>query len=127
MENQELFGTFYGIFMLAIFVFFAVCGWRIFTKAGKPGWAAFIPIYNILIYLEIIGKPWWWLLLFLIPVVSFIISIWAANLLAKSFGHNEGFTVGLVLLPIIFIPVLAFGNSSYQGPAGLEAGVQPAY
>jgi len=92
--------------------------WKIYTKANKPGWACIIPIYNIIVLLEIIGKPWWWLLLMLVPVVNIIFAIWMANLLSKSFGKNEGFTVGLVLLPIIFYPILGFGDASYIGPAG---------
>lgn len=94
--------------------------WTIFTKAGKPGWASLIPIYNIIVLLEIVGKPWWWIFLMALPVVSVIFSIWALNLLSKSFGKSEGFTVGLLLLGIIFFPMLAFGDAEYQGPAGLS-------
>lgn len=93
-------------------VFMIACRWVIYQKAGKPGWAAIIPIYDTLILLEIIRKPWWWLLLMLIPIVNIVIAIWAINLLAKSFGKNEGFTIGLILLPIIFYPILAFDNSA---------------
>ncbi|MCG2790922.1 MAG: DUF5684 domain-containing protein, partial [Actinomycetia bacterium] len=62
-------------FYMAIAVFILACMWKIFTKAGKPGWAAIIPIYNTLVQLEILGRPWWWLLLMFIPVVNFVISI----------------------------------------------------
>lgn len=98
--------------------------WKIYTKAGKPGWACIIPIYNILVLLEIVGKPWWWLLLMLIPLVNFVFFIWMYNLLSKSFGKSEGFTVGMILLPFIFFPILGFGDAVYQGPAGLPQ--QPA-
>ena len=93
-------------------VFMIICRWVIYQKAGKPGWAAIIPIYSTLVLLEIIRKPWWWLLLMFIPVVNIVFAIWAINLLAKSFGKNEGFTIGLILLPIIFYPILAFDNSA---------------
>ncbi len=106
------------IIYIAILVLLIVSQWKIFTKAGKPGWACIIPIYNFIVLLEIIGKPWWWLLLFLIPFVNVIFAIWMTNLLAKSFGKNEGFTVGLVLLPFIFVPILGFGDAEYEGPAG---------
>jgi hypothetical protein len=106
------------IIYVAIIVLTIASLWIIFTKAGKPGWAAIVPIYNILVLLEIVGKPWWWLLLMLLPIVNVVIGIWTTNLLSKSFGQNEGFTVGLVLLGFIFYPVLAFGSSTYQGPAG---------
>lgn len=111
----------YAIFLLPItflFILFIVCMWRIYTKAGQPGWACIIPIYSFIVKLEIVGKPWWWLLLLFIPFVNIIIVIWVTNLLSKSFGKNEGFTIGLVFLPIIFYPILAFGKAAYIGPAG---------
>lgn len=92
--------------------------WAIFAKAGKPGWAALIPIYNLIVLLEIVGKPWWWLLLMLIPLVNVVFAVWTYNLLSKSFGKSEGFTAGLILLSFIFLPILAFGDARYQGPAG---------
>jgi uncharacterized membrane protein YhaH (DUF805 family) len=103
---------------IAVVVFIVAAYWKIFTKAGKPGWACLIPIYNIIVLLEIVGKPWWWLLLMLIPVVNLVFAIWMTNLLSKSFGKSEGFTVGLILLPIVFYPILGFGDAKYQGPAG---------
>ncbi len=87
------------VIYVAIIALMIVSMWKIFTKAGKPGWACLIPIYNILVLLDIIGKPWWWLLLMLIPLVNLVFAIWAMNLLSKSFGHSEGFTIGLLLLP----------------------------
>lgn len=88
--------------------------WKIFTKAGKPGWASIIPIYNFIVLLEIIGKPMWWLVMFLIPGVNLVFMIWMINLLSKSFGKNEGFTIGMIILPFIFYPVLGFGSAQYQ-------------
>ncbi len=104
---------------LAIVVLIVVAQWKIYTKAGKPGWACLIPIYNIIVLLEIVGKPWWWILLLLIPVVNIVFAIWMTNLLSLSFGKSEGFTVGLILLPIVFYPILGFGDAQYSGPAGL--------
>jgi|SRR5690625_239763 len=106
------------VIYLAIIVLLIAAQWKIFSKANKPGWACLIPIYNVIVLLEIIGKPWWWLLLMLIPYVNIIFSIWAINLLSKSFGKSEGFTVGLLLLSIVFYPILAFGDAKYIGPAG---------
>ena len=109
-----------GLVIMYIAVIFLIIAsmWAIFAKAGKPGWAALIPIYNLVILLEIVGKPWWWLLLMMIPILNVIFAIWIYNLLAKSFGKSEGFTVGLLLLSIIFLPILGFGSAVYQGPAG---------
>jgi len=92
--------------------------WIIYSKANQPGWASIIPIYSTLVWLKIIGKPWYWLILFLIPYLNLVFIIWATNLLSKSFGKDEGFTVGLVILPLIFYPILAFGKSKYIGPSG---------
>ena len=88
--------------------------WMIFAKAGKPGWAVLIPIYNIVVMLEIIDKPIWWLLLFFIPCVNIIPSILVPIELANRFGQGAGFAVGLILLPVIFYPILGFGSAQYR-------------
>ena len=108
------------LFYLVIWVLVIISFWKIFEKAGKKGLESIIPIYNILMLLEIIGKPWWWILLLLIPGVNLIFGIWMFNLLSISFGKTEGFTVGLVLLPFIFLPILGFGDDQYRGPAGIK-------
>jgi cellulose synthase/poly-beta-1,6-N-acetylglucosamine synthase-like glycosyltransferase len=100
---------------IAVIAILTVSMWKIFEKAGKPGWAAIVPFYNILVLLEIVKKPWWWLLLMLIPYIGVIWGIWSLNLLVKSFGKDAGFTVGCLLLPFVFLPILAFGNHQYQG------------
>jgi hypothetical protein len=104
------------ILYFAVIVFVLYCLWRVFSKAGKPGWAAIIPFYNIIVELEIVGKPWWWLFLMFIPIVNIVIAIMVMIRLAKVFGKGGGFAAGLILLPIIFIPILAFDSSTYLGP-----------
>lgn len=94
--------------------------WKAFEKAGQPGWAAIIPIYNIYIMTKIGGKPGWWTLLCLIPFVNIIFIIWIHNMVSKSFGKTEGFTVGLVLLGFVFWPLLGFGDAKYIGPFGMS-------
>lgn len=106
------------LLMVALIIFLIAAQWKIYSKAGKPGWACIVPIYNYIVLLEIVGKPLWWFLLMLLPFVNIIFGIWVLNLLAKSFGKSEGFTIGLILLPIIFYPVLGFGDAKYNGPAG---------
>jgi len=104
-------------------IIFAICTavieivglWFMFVKAGEPGWAAIIPIYNYLIAIKIAGKPWWYLLLLLIPIVNLIFYIIILHGLSKSFGKGAGFTVGLFFLRFIFIPILGFGKSVYVG------------
>ena len=106
---------------LALLVFLFITMWIIYKKAGYKGWECLIPIYSEIIRLRIVGKPWWWILLFLIPIVNIVYAIWSVNMLSKSFGKDEGFTVGLVLLGFIFYPILAFGKAEYQGPYGDKA------
>ena len=103
---------------LAIAVFGIAAMWKVFEKAGQPGWAAIIPIYNWYIMTKIAGKPGWWVLMLLIPFVNIIFAIWLYNMISKSFGKDEGFTVGLVLLSIIFWSILGFGSAKYLGPYG---------
>ena len=104
------------VIWLAVMVFFIYCGWKIYTKAGQPGWAVIIPIYNIIVMLKIIGKPWWWIFGFLIPFVNFLVMILLAVNLAKVFGKGTGFAIGLILLSFIFYPILAFGDATYTAP-----------
>jgi hypothetical protein len=109
-------GPLFWIFWLAFTVLMIVACWKIFTKAGQPGWASIIPIYNWYILCKIVGRPGWWVILLLIPFVNFIIGIILCIDLAKSFGKGVGFGIGLVLLSVIFFPILGFGSAQYQGP-----------
>ena len=106
------------VLYLGMFIVLIAAMWKVFEKAGRPGWEAIVPIYNIYILLKIVGKPGWWLILFLIPIVNFVFVIWTYNMLSKSFGKDEGFTIGLVLLSFIFLPILGFGDAKYLGPFG---------
>lgn len=91
--------------------------WQIFEKAGEAGWKAIIPIYNIWVMLEIIGRPGWWVILYFIPVVGFVVWVIMMIDLAKSFDHGIGFALGLMFLPVIFVPLLGFSDMQYYGPA----------
>ncbi len=98
---------------LAVVVFLIASIWKVFTKAGQPGWASIIPVYNAYILLKIAGRPGWWLLLYFIPVVNFVIAIIVSIDVAKAFGKGGGFGLGLALLSFIFYPILAFGDAAY--------------
>ena len=89
--------------------------WKMFTKAGEPGWAILIPIYNLYVMCKIAGRPGWWLLLMLIPFVNFIVAIILYVDIAKNFGNGAGFAIGMLFLPFIFFPILGFGSAQYQG------------
>jgi hypothetical protein len=107
-----------GMVGMIVWVAFAVLMvasmWKIFTKAGKPGWAAIIPIYNLIVLLEIAGKPLWWFILMLIPFVNIIVFIMVLVSIARNFGKGVGFAIGMLLLPFIFYPMLGFGDARYQ-------------
>ena len=94
--------------------------WVLFEKAGRQGWEGIIPIYNIYVALQIIGKPTSWLIYMLFPIINIYYGIRILDLFVKSFGKDSVYTVLCLLFPIIFIPVLAFGDEMYLGPAGQE-------
>jgi uncharacterized membrane protein len=104
------------VIYIAVIVFEIAALWLVFTKASEAGWKAIIPIWNTLIVLKISGRPWWWIILFIIPIVNIIVYIILYYNLAKSFAKGAGFAVGLIILPFIFIPILGFGSSRYAGP-----------
>lgn len=110
-----------GMFVLAIYlaiIVLVIAGmWKTFAKAGEPGWGCIIPIYNTYLLCKIAGRPWWWLILMFIPIVSIIIAIIVMVDIAKSFGRGVGFAIGLIFLSPIFFCILGFGSSEYQGPA----------
>jgi len=99
---------------LAIFIFGLIAMWKVFVKAGEHGWACLIPIYHFIVLLRIAGKPWWWIFLFIIPIVNFVIFIIFSIDVAKNFGKGVGFGLGLAFLAIIFYPILAFGDARYN-------------
>ena len=103
-----------GLIGLGIFIVLIASFWKTFTKAGKPGWGVIIPIYNIILLLQIAGRPIWWIILLFIPLVNFVVAIILGIDVAKNFGKGVGFGVGLALLGFIFYPILGFGDAQYQ-------------
>ena len=94
----------------------AIAGmWKVFEKAGQPGWACLVPVYNLFLLVRIVGKPDIWIVFMFIPFVNMIIGILLAIELAKCFGQGTGFGIGLILLPMIFYPILGFGDARYLG------------
>jgi hypothetical protein len=118
-------GPVFWICWLAIMILIIAGCWKVFTKAGQPGWASIIPIYNVYIWCKIVGRPGWWVILLLIPFVNFIVAIILSIDLAKSFGKGVGFGLGLALLGFIFWPILGFGSAQFQGPAVAAASQPP--
>ena len=116
-----LIGLFFVGIYLVLVVLIITGMWKVFVKAGQPGWAILIPIYNVYVLLKAAGKPGWWLLLMLIPLVNLIVAIIAIVALAERFGKGGGFAVGLIFLPFIFYPILGFGGAQYSPPVAAAA------
>jgi hypothetical protein len=91
--------------------------WKVFDKADQPGWAAIVPIYNFYVLTKVVGRPGWWVVLTLVPLVNLVVAAIIYNDLAKSFGEGVGYTIGLLFLPFVFFPMLGFGDAAYQGPS----------
>jgi hypothetical protein len=100
---------------LGLAVFLVAASWKLFSKAGQPGWGCLVPIYNFYLMCKIAGRPGWWTLLAFIPLVNFVIMIIVCIDIAKAFGQGAGVGLGLAFLGIIFVPVLAFGSATYRG------------
>jgi len=111
-------GAFIGLILYLAIIVLEIAGWwLIFAKAGRPGWGALIPIYNVYLICKVAGRPGWWLLLFLIPLVNIAIAIILGIDIAKNFAKSAGFGVGLAILGFIFAPILGFGDATYTQPA----------
>jgi uncharacterized membrane protein YhaH (DUF805 family) len=104
-----------GLLYVVVMVVVIAGMWKVFVKAGKPGWACLVPFYNLWVLVEIAGKPALWFVLCLIPFVNLIIFILLSIEIAKKFGKGTGFGIGLGLLSPIFFPILGFGDARYQG------------
>lgn len=140
---SSIMSIFLMLLMLAFIIPMIIGMWKVFKKAGYSGGLCLVPFYNLIVFLKIVGKPRWWALCilsnllasvyglavsktdaiyyvssFLLTILVWVFSIWACNMLSKSFGKEEGFTAGIVLLPIVFIPILGFGSAKYLGPYG---------
>ncbi len=97
---------------LAISIFMIVCMWRLFSKANQPGWASIIPIYNMIVFFKIGGKPWYWILLMLIPIVDIVLAILVLQSFLKAYGKGSAGSVLLaIFFPVFYYPYLAFSNN----------------
>lgn len=101
---------------LVITILILVGMWKLFVKAGKPGWGAIVPFYNLYCLFDIAWGKGWLFLLTIIPCVNVVMTIIVYVKLAKAFGKGVGFGIGLIILPCIFVPILGFGDAEYIGP-----------
>jgi len=104
------------IFYVGVLVLTIAGMWAVFVKAGQPGWAVIVPIFNLYVLCKVAGKPGWWVILCLLPIINLVITAIVAIDLAKAFGKGTGFGMGLWLLSPIYYPILGFGSAQYQGP-----------
>jgi NADH:ubiquinone oxidoreductase subunit 2 (subunit N) len=120
--------SFLVIIYIAVVVVEIAAAWMLFAKAGQPGWAAIIPIYNVVVAMRVAQRPAWWTILMFIPFVSLVIGIIVALDIARLFGKSSAFAIGLIFLSFIFMPILGFGSARYQGGSISQSGprIQPA-
>ncbi|HSX34398.1 MAG TPA: DUF5684 domain-containing protein [Candidatus Saccharimonadales bacterium] len=113
----DIFGNVFALLLGVAFVVLIFASmWRVFTKAGKPGWASLVPLYNSYVLLKIAGKPGWWLILSFIPIVNFVVAVIVYYQLVKCFGKGLGFLVLMLLVPFVAYPILGFGSAVYHAP-----------
>lgn len=102
------------IVYLAISIFYLIVTVKLYQKAGFPGWAAIVPVYNMVVLFQMAKMSGWMVLLLFVPFVNIVILIMLYINLAKAFGKGAGYGVGLIFLPLIFMPMLAFGSAEYE-------------
>lgn len=114
-------GAMVGVVIYLAIIIVVIAGmWKVFEKANQPGWGILIPIYNIILLLQVAGKPIWWIVLMIIPIINIIPAVLVPIAIAKNFGKGAGYGVGLIFLPFIFYPMLGFGKAEYS-PPGMPA------
>ncbi len=121
-----MFSTIYLLCCLLPMLILVVAGlWKMFVKAGKPGWAAIIPFYNYWVAFEISGRPGWWMFGLLIPILNIIVMAVLCYDLARSYGKGMGTALGLYFLPMFFMLWLGWGDAAYVGPAAAPSVAPP--
>ncbi len=101
------------IFLLFILIPI-IASWVIYEKAGLHGWSAVVPFHRTVKFFEIAGKPGWWIFLYLVPILNIVVYVATVIEISRRFGHGIGFAIGLLFLPFVFYPILAFGKSTYN-------------
>ncbi len=112
--SNQVFLTVFLLFYFAVTLFMIIIQWKLFVKAGEPGWASLVPIYNAVVLMQISGKPGWWVILMFVPFANIVVIILMDIGLARNFRRSDAFAIGLIFLPIIFLAVLAFDSSRYS-------------
>lgn len=127
VDSTEALGILAGVGVVSWIISMAICVvmiiamWKIFKKAGKNGWEAIVPVYNIIVMLEISNIPVWQIVFYFIPFANIYIMFKQYIELAKKFGKSSGFGVLTAFFPFICLPILGFGSASYEGTATTES------
>jgi len=103
------------VLWVIVAVVLVIANWKIFTKAGKPGWAILVPVYNIVVMIQIIDKPMWWIVMLFIPIANIVFMIKILYNLVLKFGQPGWHVVLALFVGVIYYPYLAFSKASYQG------------
>jgi len=118
----------FGMILLAGYVVVLIGMWKVFTKAGQPGWAVLIPVYNIIVLLRVAGLPWYWVFAVFLPIIPIlgvlaymVLAVMCLHRISTRFGQGVGFTIGLTLLSPIFFLILGFGSSKYVAEQPAQA------
>lgn len=111
----------YLLLAVAVAALLVASSWKVAVKTGHPGWAVLIPIYNVYVLTRAVGRPAWWIALMFVPGVNLVAAAVLLVDLARSFGKDIGFALGLILLHPLFMAVLGFGSAQYVGPSVAEA------
>jgi hypothetical protein len=118
----------FGMLILAGYAVVLIGMWKVFTKAGQPGWAVLIPFYNIIVLLRVAGLPWYWVFAVFLPIIPIlgvlaymVLAVMCLHRISTRFGQGVGFTIGLTLLSPIFFLILGFGSSKYVGEQPAQA------
>ena len=109
------------VFIVLPVVLLVIPTWRIYVKAGEPGWSAIVPLFSQYTLCTVVGRPVWWLIWLLIPYVNFVFWLIFAMDLARVFSRSKGFGIGIWLLPFVFLPILGYGSAEYTAPTGVSA------
>lgn len=116
-REAEIHGNFNPVsFVIQLVILVAIIAgyWKVFVKAGQPGWGILIPFYNLYLMVTVAGRPGWWLILMLIPIVNIVVGIVVTIDIARNFGKGVGFALGMIFLGFIFYPILGFGDAQYR-------------
>jgi hypothetical protein len=116
ISNAEMSSVVIKLISIGALILVAAGTWRVYEKAGEPGWASLIPIYNLIVWLRIAGERWWCILLYAIPGINVIVHILVLRDVARRFGKGALFAVGLCIAGFVFLPILGFGGAEYQKP-----------